>query len=416
MRRRWRFRLHSLKIFYIAVGVFPFAIGAFADERPKPLWTVSLKPQGYHRHMFNPTDFTMVGGVAVTEETVGVALGNHTRPNMKLSEGAPWEVVVVLYQSKTGRFVSQKSAWLSGLGFKLVSTSKGNFLLFLAPVVDGTRYIPGKLVLLSPSGEQLKELQFEFAGERPRPGGIQFYNSPSGRTGLIAAKWAGEVRYEVLNVDSLEISLDWVELEDHRKKVPWVTQISDDQMFGATDFNTYHAREFSGEWKGLPLPVPQRKVVKNNTFQPNGPIFLKDRVFVGQAYETEDEFVIPTFLEDGTVLSRNAMRKLPDYNYFRMPTIVSQDGRYFAIRLMHENKLTHWWDADMDMDATGAGYLLYVWQPEVTSPIALIEISRYALAVSFFPPGIPDIAILDDDKLKVFPLPKNPSPSGKALR
>ena len=170
-------------------------------------------------------------------------------------------------------------------------------------------------------------------------------------------------------------------------------------------------KRFAGEWKALDLPGPEQKSIEGRKFLPTMPGFLKDRVFIGQAYATRDTFVIPAFREDGTPFSQYVIQKLPDYNYFSLPPVVSKDGRLLALHLIHENKLTHWWAYDMDMDPAGASYYLYVWESQAKSPISAIKISRHAVYFSFFPQGIAKIVILDDDMLKVFPLSASPPPN-----
>ena len=231
MKRNY-FHLEAFTFFCIVLGTLPFSVQAFAGENAKPLWSVSLMPQGYHRNILTPSNYTLVGGLAVANDTVGVALGNDPHSGGKHYWSGPWNVFVVLYDAKIGKFLSEKGPWLSSSGFKLISTSNGNFLLFLTPIVDGSRYLPGKLVLLSASGEQLKELQFDFTKDGARPAGIQFYSSPSGGTVMLAAMWDGEVRYEILNADNAQVSREWVEIRNPQKRGPWVIQISDDQLLG----------------------------------------------------------------------------------------------------------------------------------------------------------------------------------------
>ena len=404
MKRNY-FHLKAFTLFYIVLGTLPFSAEMLADEEAKSLWSVSLKPQWYHRDILIPSNYTLVGGLAVANDTVGVALGNNHHSGGKQYWRRPWKVFVLLYDAKTGKFVSEKGPWLSGSGFKLISTSNGNFLLFLSPIVDGSRYFPGELVLLSASGEQLKELQFDFTKDGASPAGIQFYSSPSGGTVMLAAMWDDEVRYEVLNADNVRVSREWVEVRDPKKREPWTIQISDDQLLGGVaGIKGYYVKRFAGEWKALEQPVPEQEDIEDRKFQPTMPGFLKDRVFIGQTYATGDTLVTPAFREDGMPFSQYVIQKLPDYNYFRLPPVVSQDGRLLALHLIHENKITHWWACDMDMDPAGASYYWYVWESQAKYPIATIKISRHAVYCSFFPQGVTKIVVLDDDRLKVFPL------------
>jgi hypothetical protein len=375
---------------WLAIAALSLASGVRGQENPKPIWSVSLEPQGFKRESLFSTDWTILGGVAATSDAVGVAIGNHPRTGVKETWRTPWEVYVLFYDSKSGKFLSKRGPWTSHARFRIVSTAGGKFLLFLDT--------PTEVLLLSSSGEEFKRIKLAELGAH-----ISFLVSPSGRTILLAASKTGEVRYQVLNAETLQAIMDWVEKQD---RGPFVTSTSDESMIGR-DYPNYEVREFRGEWKILPHPGSEKNFSPRDPFGPNAPSFLHGQTIIGRAYDSGNEFVVPVVQTDGTLVSQHIVRKLPDYNYFG-GVAASQDGHYFGLSVTHVNQYSRSWADATDTSPLGAGYFFYVWQSDVVSPIARIRVGRHMREIGFFPPGIPKIAVVDNGTLKVVPLPTKP--------
>lgn len=395
----------------LLLALLSFARLLQADERAKLVWSTSLERQGFRSATWGGPNFTGVGGVAPTKEIIGVAIGNHPEPSEKKFGKKPWEVSLLLYESKSGKFLGRKGPWESGPGFRVVPTSDQKLIVFLAPYQDGSHITPGRLLLFSSTGEEIKQLVLDF-GELPSLR-INFLESPDLSTVLVGARMSSKSHYRVLDADGLETKL--AREEETSQASPLEISISDEQMLGVSNFNAYFVRDFKTSWKSFPNGEAVPKYSGTHSFLPNSPYFLQNRVFVGRAYESVNEVIVPIIREDGTILSVHSAGKLPDYNFFigfsfasqdysfsGGTRIVSRDGKFFGLFLQHENRLAHWWDYTADMGPLGASYFLNIWQADGDMAPIQIQTSPRLTAASFFSTGDAKMAILDGDKLKVF--------------
>ena len=401
MHRDSTLRLHCSRLPFLIAFAFCLAISARAQENPKPIWSASLKPQGFHRSEIFPANNTAIGGVAPTRDVVAVALGIRARDDLKQGSPRRWEVSLILYDSRTGALIAKKGPWESGHGFCLRSTSDGRLLLFLPASLNGNHPVAGKLLLLSSFGDVIKELLLDSFGGAPTLW-VSFMASASLRTILLIARWPDQVVYRVLDANNLDTRMDWNEVPT--KTEPRVYEISDDQMLGTSNDGVLFVRSFNTSWRVLRTPrlSPSRLI-----YLPNVAHFGGSGVVLGPAQVTEEGFEIPILKEeDGNIISAQTAPKLYDYIYFPRPLEVSSDRSLFGLEVMYENQLSHWWDHTLDIDPVGAKYVVYVWQIRTVSPVVRLETNGHMTELSFFPPGTREFVLLDGDVLKAFSLPR----------
>jgi hypothetical protein len=383
---------------------------AQVQDLAKPIWTASLKIQGYHHYSARAATQTLIGDVAATKETVAVMLAIRNQRNEKGGWTGPWDVYLVIYATKTGQFLSKKGPWKSNSPSQLAATPNDQLLLILEVVREPNQNPRRHLLLLSPLGEQVKELKLalEYDEEKPKPQYDYLLLSPSGSTILDVNKWEGGQTYRIVETNSLSVRREWTE-KQHGKEIV-IAGISDNCMLGRTHYS-YEIREFNGDWKQLPNfdPPPANGIGMNLINLSKS--FISTDLIAGQIYETKDGFVWHLFGTDGSMRNKFVAPRLPNYNWFSPVASNSQDGLYVGLRMQHENMLTHWWDHTMDMWPAGASYFLYVWSTKSSSAIARIKVSEKSGRPSFFPPGTAEIAIVDDGTLKAFSLPTNSAPN-----
>lgn len=397
------FRLISIAILFVGTSR---GLEAQIRDLTKPLWSVSLEPQGYH-HTYSKqaATRTVIGDVAATKDTVAVLLCIREQGSGQKIWTEPWDIFVILYEAETGKFLSRKGPWKSETGFRLWATPDGRLLLVLRSAVERQKTPGWELRLLSPQGEELKTLSLEESREKPSPKIGNSMNSPSGRTLLLVDEWAGEKFYRVIDANSLDIRTEWTEKQEREKRR--VISISDEGMLGQSR-SEYAVKRFEGPWRVLPNSFPDGQIglAPNVGWSPLG--FLSDDVIAGRFIESKDKFVWPMFQMDGTFKANFAIPRSPYYNYFSpFPPQTSQDGRYAAVRLQHENAITHWWDKTMDMWPAGASYFLYIWSTESASAIARIRILPDSQPMCFLPAETLEIAIVEAGTLKVFSFATN---------
>jgi len=383
-----------VRTMFLALGLLLPATKMGAQETLKPVWTASLQPYGY-RHNWGPSrKFTRVDGLAATKDTIAVALGDHDyRDGKRFSS-----LRLILLETRTGKFLSKLGPWESDPPYRLTSTQEGRFLLFLSE---------GELHLFSSSGEELKEVNLEVPSVSPgRLWYTRLFVSPSNQTILIASTefHSGEAHHRIYSADTLELKMDWTEAGKKGTRTPSIVGISDEQMLGSEGNSGRHfLRDFKGPWQDLSLPHGEVGRDRHLILSRSEPAFLKDALIVSSPYQANAEALISVVQTDGKLVSQHAIPKLPDYNHATGVRAVSQDSRYFAVALEHENKLSHWWDSTMDMWPWGADYYLYVWRVGTRVPKARIQTSGSASAS--FVPEVSGIVIADGDGVNLFRLP-----------
>lgn len=312
----------------------------------------------------------------------------------------PWnkifDIFVVFFDAKTGVFLSRRGPWLSGSGSTLDSTADGHFLLLLTHYNRKARVSTGDLRLLSSSGEEIGNIVVSPFGK--------LLISPSGRTLMLEGRETNEIHFAVLDAETLQKQNDWTEASE--KEAPFVTEISDKQMLGVSrNPENYFVRDFKGLWQPLPRSHGEDVRGRSGLYWRTDPQFLSDDAII--VHLPDETGIVSAIESSGKIRSQYTLPKVRDYNSVlgTHKNAASQDARYFALWLIHENNLTHWWDHTMDMSPLGAEYFIYVWDINRQTPITKIKVGPIGSNYSFVPGDAPGIAVADRGKVKLIRLP-----------
>jgi hypothetical protein len=377
-----------------AMGFIWLAQAAQPQEMIQPVWKFSLEPYGYKAGPGYVISFTRLGGVAAANEVVAAAVARDHPGGAKAPLERTYDVSVVLLNSKTGHFLTKLGPWVSSSGFRLVATNGGRLLLLLRHSDPSTRSSSGEFRLFSSSGEEVGRLELLSLKTS--------LISPSRKTVMLAELRDNEIHFQVLDADTLEMRSEWK--EEVNKESPSVIGISDEEMLGSASSKQFFVRNFRSSWRPVALPRCKKSRQPQWFLWWGSPQFLRDDVLVNSACETENEAVLFVTSSDGTILSQHAIPRLRDRNYALRAIVVSQDGRYFAHGLMHENAFTYWWDHTIDMWPLGAQYFLYVWNSKVKATVARVRLGGIAQSICFLPDAS-GVVIVDGTNVELIRLP-----------
>ncbi|HWZ99486.1 MAG TPA: hypothetical protein VN025_17145 [Candidatus Dormibacteraeota bacterium] len=403
------------KVFFHLAGLTILSLTASGElhaqvqDLEKPIWSVSLEPQGYHPLSKKSANFAKIGGIATSTDIVAVLLGITEATSIRDRWTAPWDIYVLLYDASTGQFLSKNGPWKSGWEYELTSTGSGLFVLVVSPLEDSSR-LSREFLLLTREGKVAKTLKLS-VGETEATAmplksmaGTELLHSPTGRTILMLTSHYGTIISRVVNADSLEVLSESKEALDTNGFR--ITGISDDEMVASSGNSRFSVRKFDGGWRPLDKPLELPPNATRDFWQ-----FLDSNKLVGQVYVDRGEFVV-SFYDLPTGSSTNCATKgLAGYNTFlsRFRT-VSQDGQYFEFKLYHRDSVSHWLDEKLDGWAFGISRFSYIWSAASCRAVARIAHESTPISVSFFPPGIAEVAIVDGSTLKVFSIPSNSPP------
>ena len=157
----------------LALAIFLAAILSTvlaADSPGKSRWSADLGPFGFDVEGSGSSSYPETR-LAVTDHVVGVAIGNVDSSELQKAPGrptfVPWNVILVLFDSATGKMLTKTGPWRADFGFRLFATANGSFVLQLRHY-HGTDQVPSEdLHLISPSGQEIRVLTLPPAPRDP---------------------------------------------------------------------------------------------------------------------------------------------------------------------------------------------------------------------------------------------------------
>jgi len=362
------------------------------ETRDRHKWTLDLVKYGYHRAGRDAAnDYDSNSQVATTGDVVAVAIGNpaataHIDAKHQVYE-AQTDVFLYLLDAKSGELITRRGPWLSDYFFELHATAKGNFLLLLRHLHDGTSNHHETLYLLSSLGEELKKIDLAPSFSKDEPSWNKALISSSGRTLVVGQSLKDGVRYEVLEADTLETRYAWTA----GKESPWIIGISDSDALGlgtAKSEEKQHAagevqdlfiRTFDGPWRAFPAYLDLSSHLFGSGLTPEQFSFLDQDLIVALNREQKlPEQPIRLLRTDGTLVVSPATPRLPAHSWLDGPVIVADQGRYFAVGFRHRPWLSHLMldVMEMDMAFQDDETSLVVWRASDLVPVARIELGE----------------------------------------
>src|SRR6266566_6197562 len=169
--------------------VFPLAKPAEA-ESDSHRWSADLSRHGFQDGVRGATArFYPEIKVAATKHVVAVAFGHPADKVPITTKGypyhVPWDVYVLLFDARSGKFLSKSGPWTADSALELYSNIQGNLVLLLRHFhVEGKK--PGEtLYLLSPSCEEKQRLEIAPSIRNGGPTWNSILRSSSGRYLLV---------------------------------------------------------------------------------------------------------------------------------------------------------------------------------------------------------------------------------------
>jgi hypothetical protein len=418
------------RIFFLLVLHLAWALSGQASG--PEAWSVDLKNYGFREWhesngLWRSSDLRM----ATTKDAVAIALGNPSGTSQANDQSnrasADSQISLFILEARTGRLLSKNGPWIADRFFELFPTSQGNWLLLLRHC-KGASEEPGEtLLLLSPTGDELKKLFLAASillpklgsNTHPRPTWNIFLVSSSGHTVLIGQILADGVHYKLLEADTLETQSEWT--VESGSSSPSVLALSDKELLGlgkpespqqrgaGNDRGQLYVRPFAGSWIPFPVSLDLNSHVVLSGPIPNQLAFLSDHTLVGLTSKPrKPDAPITVARTDGTTVFSPVIPKLAENTTLSGPVKVAQDGRYFAVGFSHRPWLSHvmldvW---KMDMAFQPDELVLLVWQPSRPMPVSQVKLgSVYDVrGLSFVLDDLPSIASLGRNTLKVIPV------------
>lgn len=246
------------------VSQTPLGVPALSQ---KPEWTVNLRKYGYRgpRRGFID-DPGSSGSIAFSSSSVAVLFDEKAEEantgDTKLWSG--WRLSIVFLDPATGSLIAKRT-WIGDLDWhrRLLPTSKGDFAFLLAKFGVPIDVTPNKkrqppprvphpatLLLLSPSGEELKRGELSSEGDWLREP-WQMLGSPSGRSILLIHKYQNRSELRLFNADALEQRALW----ETTGTAQWQPlAISDESLLFSTGKQYAIGRFGSDLMSNIPLP------------------------------------------------------------------------------------------------------------------------------------------------------------------
>lgn len=381
-----------------------------ADEKPDVIWSVDLRTTGIGETVWKGAYWGVHAGVAASASTVAVALRCPSSPLTKGSYRGQWEVRLLVFDKGTGKLLAQRGPWRDVYPSVLRSTARGNFLLFLQPMGKASekpKQIPKEiLLLLSPSGEELKRMDLEQSRREGILSSPKVYLSSTGGTLLVEAESDNGRQYQVLAADSLELGMQWSD----KAETIWAVAISDEGMLGHqiirqnSQGNRWINRQkfflgrFGESWRDFSSSRATMGENEDSVFLPSN--FLINGQVFGPVCDKKDCTKVVVAQTDGKIVSRYMIPKSSGFKSTRSATVM-KDGRYLTLERARESDLSRWWDSSMDMWSFGVKYFVYIWDAKMEDPIAKITLGERLHAYCFVEGETPELAVLDGPNLKL---------------
>ncbi len=183
MRLVFTFTVTVLLLVFVVAGARGLEILVVKKGESQPTWTVNLRRYGYRgaRHGF-VDDPGSLGNIAFAKNTIAVIFDERSDEHLIPDKGKKvwngWHLSLVFLGSTNGALIAKRS-WIGDLDWhrRLLPTAKGNFLFLLStfpkpleiPLPKRSQSDlygphPTNLLLLSPTGNELKRIKLPING------------------------------------------------------------------------------------------------------------------------------------------------------------------------------------------------------------------------------------------------------------
>jgi len=394
----------------LALAIFLAAILSTvlaADSPGKSRWSADLGPFGFDVEGSGSSSYPETR-LAVTDHVVGVAIGNVDSSELQKAPGrptfVPWNVILVLFDSATGKMLTKIGPWRADFGFGLFATANGSFVLQLRHY-HGTDQVPSEdLHLISPSGQEIRVLTLPPAPRDPANRPYFVLTSPSRRT-LLAGHFLDDgTHYQLLDSDTLATGMSWTDGTHD----PLIVALSDKELLAvgtpasgnATGGNQpLYIRTMDGPWRSLPASF------ETGSREPDlgahdDVTFLSDHLIAGIEPSVVFKPVQLKLIQtDGTVVFSSTVQARADLGSSVGPIQASADGRFFAIV---ESPISWLW-RQLDMVLWPDDLYVVVWSASSPTPVKKLNLGSQGGFIGGFSLS-PDgslVAVVKRGKLEV---------------
>lgn len=356
----------ALTIFVAAILSAALAAGSPGKSR----WSADLRPFGFDVGGSSSSSYPKTQ-LAATDHVVAVAIGNVIPSALLKKPGdetmLPWNVILILFDSGTGKIVAKGGPWTADSLFRLFATASGNFVLQLRHY-HGTDQVPSEdLHLISPSGKEIRVLTLPPAPRNPAYRSYFVLSSPSRRTLLAGHLLDDGKHWQLLDSDTLATGMSWTGGTDD----PLIVALSDKELLAVGENQQLYVRTMDGPWRSLPVSF------ETGTSEPDlgsdhpDITFLSDHVIAG--IEPSD-FSGPVRLRliqtDGAVVFSSTVQAHADVLSSVGPIQASADGRYFAIV---ESPISWLW-RQLDMVLWPDDLYVVIWSASSPTPVKKLNL------------------------------------------
>jgi len=268
-----------LALMCICSVVAPTLLLAATIKNPQPIWTIDLKKYGFRgsrRGLVN--DPGSLAYMAFSGGTVAVLFDQKAeeipQKGTDSKKWLGWRLVGVFVDARTGQLLATRT-WIAYLPWPdtFFRTAAGNFLFlmrrFPKPVhiptspseiqlIDGP--LPTALLLLSPTGEELKRLELPIRGT-PRNEHWEARLSPSGKSFLLTHTQTNSCQFVLLDADTLKLRFSWQQPDATRCAV---VSTSDEQVLIHTREGRSLIGKFGDSLDDITLPSSNSQFLANN--------------------------------------------------------------------------------------------------------------------------------------------------------
>jgi hypothetical protein len=367
------------------------------DGRQRRHWSIDLVSYGFHVGVRGDAhDYISDAKVAASENVVALAM-NYLAPGSQIVQNhgyaeARWNYFLLLFDENSGKLLVRRGPWTANLAFDLFATSQGNLILDLHNYHGPGRNGGETLLLFSPAGEQLRELDLPPASKNPERHEWSVSISPTRNTVLVTLSDGDVNRYEVLDANTLEEQLEGTQSSSD----PAIVAISDEQMLGAMSSaqrspspvlnpeREFYIRPFHGTW--------QHVMDSSGDF-----VFLSEHRIAGlQELGYTSGFLFTVSTTDGTRIMSYTVQKHNVAISGGWPLVQSPDGAYIGCIFVLDSQAWLWRQLDMGPENTE----LYIWAPPNSIPVFTMKVKSQFAHFAFSPQGSL-LAVADEQYLRV---------------
>jgi hypothetical protein len=372
-----------------------------------PHWSIDLVSYGFHlREETDGRHYMSSSKVAASENVVALVM-NNLAPGSQI--GPPgreyaktrWNYALLLFDANNGKLLARGGPWTADLEFDLFASSKGNFILDLHNYQGPGEKNGETLLLFSPEGKQLNELDLPPELTNSQGHVWTALISPARNTVLVSLSDGDMTRYKVLDANTLEERFEGTQ----RRSDPAIVAISDEQMLGAmpsakpsslpvtNQEHEFYIRTFQGTWRHL--------MDSATDF-----VFLSDHLMAGlEALDDAKGFIFTVSTTDGTRIMSYSFQKHDIAISGGGRLVQSSDGARVGCIFVLDPQAWLWRQLDMGPETSE----IYIWAPPNPTPIFNLKVKSQFENFSFSPGGS-WLAVADQRYLRAVPLPKSSDP------